>query len=139
MRIFLLADFTGNPDEGMKNVSRNIKNRLSLRHNILALNSRDVSTKIFLKKIRSFQPEIIHYLHGPTIRSLIILKLLKFLTGNKSKTISSATKPYFGNVTRRVLPLLRPDLILTQSLIWEELFKRNGFKIRFFPNGVDSF
>jgi len=138
MRVCLLGDFTGRPDEGMKNVSKNIRENLSLRHNVLALNSRDVLTKTFLNKIQSFQPEITHYLHGPTIRSFIILKILRVLTGNKSKTISSATKPYFSKISRHFLPLLRTSLILTQSEIWENFFKGYGFHVRFFPNGVDS-
>jgi len=138
MRICLLGDFTGNPDEGMKNVSRNIRDRLALKHDIMAINPRDILIRTILRNIRSFRPEIIHYLHGPTIRSLIILKLAKLLSGNNARTVCSATKPYFSKVTRHFLPLLRPDLILTQSLIWEEFFSRHDYKVKFFPNGVDT-
>ena len=38
MRICLLGDFTGNPDEGMKKVSNTIRERLLLKHDILSLN-----------------------------------------------------------------------------------------------------
>lgn len=138
MRICLLGDFSGNPDEGMKNVSRNIRKRLQVNHDVLALNSRDILRQAFHVHIRAFKPEIIHYLHGPTIRSLIILKLAKLLSGNNARTVCSATKPYFSRVSRRLLPLLKPDLILTQSLIWEEFFKSKGFRIHFFPNGIDT-
>ncbi len=93
MRICLLGDFSGSPDEGIKNISHNIKVRLTLRHNILALNSRDVFKKAFVNTIRSFQPEIIHYLHGPTIRSLIILRIVRLLSGSRPKTIISAMRP----------------------------------------------
>jgi hypothetical protein len=68
MRVCLLGDFSGNPDEGMKNVGKNIRDRMSLKNDILALNPRDVFRKTFRHKIKSLQPEIIHYLHGPTIR-----------------------------------------------------------------------
>ncbi|MCK4348111.1 MAG: glycosyltransferase [Thermoplasmatales archaeon] len=122
----------------MKNISKNIRDRLELKHNILALNSRDVLKKAFLDHIRAFQPEIIHYLHGPTIRTLIILKIAKLLSGNRARTICSATKPYFSKVTLSFLPLLRPNLVLTQSLIWEEFFKTYGFNVKFFPNGIDT-
>jgi len=138
MRICLLGDFSGNPDEGMKNVSKNIRERLQVNHDVLALNPRDVFRKTFLNHIRAFQPEIIHYFHGPTIRSLIILKLAKLLAGNNARTVCSATKPYFSKVSQSLLPLLRPDLILTQSLLWEEFFKDRGFQVKFFPNGVDT-
>jgi len=137
MRICLLGDFMGNPDEGMKNVSKTIRDKLSLKHNILALNSRDVFKKGFVKSIRSFQPEIIHYLHGPTIRSLVLLEGLTIISGNKAKTISSATRPYFSKYSRWTIPLLKPDLILTQSSKSESVFKKMGCRVEFLPNGVD--
>jgi len=138
MRICLLGDFSGKPDEGMKNISKTVRDKLSSRQQVLALNSRDVLKRSFLNDIRSFRPEVIHYLHGPTIRSLIIVKLAKLLSGNNARTVCSATKPYFSRVSRSLLPLLKPDLILTQSLIWEEFFKSKGFRIHFFPNGIDT-
>ena len=137
MRICLLGHFSGNPDEGMKNVSHNIKQRLALRHNLLALNSRDVFTKTFLNSIRSFQPDIIHYLHGPTIRSLIILRIARILSGNRPKTIISATRPYFSACSRWAVFLFKPDLVLTQSSRFEEFFREKSFRVNFFPNGVD--
>ena len=138
MKICILGDFSGNPDEGMKNISSNIRERLHVHHDVLALNSRDVFKKRFFHDILSFKPEIIHNQHGPTIRSLIILKLAKLLSGNNGRTVCSATKPYFSRVSGSFLPLLRPDLILTQSLIWEEFFEGRGFLVEFFPNGVDT-
>ena len=45
MRICLFGDFSGRPDEGMKNVSHNIKERLKMSHSILAINSRDILNK----------------------------------------------------------------------------------------------
>jgi len=137
MRICLLGNFSGNPDEGMKNISKNINERLGLRHNVLALNSCDVFKKTFLYSIRSFEPEIIHYLHGPTIRSLLILKLAKIFSGHKPKTIISATRPYFSIYSRWAVPLFKPDLILSQSKRFENFFKTRGFYVKLFPNGVD--
>ena len=121
----------------MKNVSKNIIKRLQVNNDVLALNSKDIVKKTYLGQIRFFHPEIIHYLHGPTIRSLIILKTLKFFLANRPKIVSSATKPYFSKISRNFVPFIRPDLILTQSAIWENFFKRYGFKVAFFPNGVD--
>jgi len=138
MRICLLGDFSGHPDEGMKNVSQNIRERLEVNHDVLALNSRDILRQAFHVDIRAFKPEIIHYLHGPTIRSLIILKLAKLFSGNNAKTVCSATKPYFSKASRVLLPFLKPDLILTQSLIWEQFFENRGFQVKFFPNGIDT-
>ena len=117
MRICLFGDFSGKPDEGMKNVSHNIKERLKMSHTILALNSRDILNKSFVNSIRSFKSDIIHYLHGPTIRSLIILKVARYISGNRPKTIVSATRPYFSKFSMWAVQLLKPDLILTQSML----------------------
>ena len=137
MRICLLGTFSGNPDEGMKNVSKSIRDNMLSRNNILALNIRDIFKIKFFRNLRSFKPDIIHYLHGPTIRSFIILKIVKTIFGSSPGIICSATKPYFSYELQKFLPLFRPDLILTQSLIWEEFFKKIGFKVHFIPNGVD--
>lgn len=137
MRICLLGDFAGTPDEGMKNISSNIRERLQVNHDVLALNSRAVLTKGFQKNIRAFKPEIIHYLHGPTIRSLIILSIAKVSTGNNVKTVASATRPYFSGLSRWAAPLFKPDLVLTQSDRAENFFTTKGFKTAFFPNGID--
>jgi len=137
MRICLLGDFSGNLDEGMKNVSNTIRERMLLKHDILALNSREIFKKITIKNIRFFQPEIIHYLHGPTIRSLILLKVVKCFSGSRPKTIVSATRPYFSKFSKWAVPLFKPDLVLTQSSKFEVFFKGKGCRVEFLPNGVD--
>ena len=137
MKICLLGDFTGKPDEGMKNISKTVRDKLSSRQEVLALNSRDVIKKTFLDNIRTFRPEVIHYLHGPTIRSLVLLKSLKAVLGNNVKAISSATRPYFSKYSRWAIPLLKPDLVLTQSSQFESFFKERGCRVEFLPNGVD--
>lgn len=137
MRICLLGDFTGTPDEGMKNISKTVRDKLSLKQEVLALNSRDVLKRSILDNIRSFRPEVIHYLHGPTIRSIVLLKSLKAVLGNNVKAISSATRPYFSKYSRWAIPLLKPDLILTQSSKFESFFKEMGCRVEFLPNGVD--
>ena len=137
MRVCLLGDFTGRPDEGMKNISMAIRDMLSIKHNVLALNSREVLTKKFFRKIRLLRPEMIHYLHGPTIRSLIILKVVKYLSGSRPKTIISATRPYFSIYSWWAVTLFKPDLLFTQSSGFEDFFKKKGCQVEFLPNGVD--
>jgi len=137
MHICLLGNFTSRPDEGMKNVSKKTRDSLSFKNDILALNNRHIFRKAFLRNIRSFHPEIIHYLHGPTIRSLIILRVAKRFSGNGTKTIVTATRPYFSRYSKWAVSLLKPDLVLTQSVRFEYFFKKRGCLVQFFPNGVD--
>jgi glycosyltransferase involved in cell wall biosynthesis len=137
MYICLLGDFASRPDEGMKNVSKKMRDSLSFKNDILALNNRHIFRKAFLRNIRSFHPEIIHYLHGPTIRSLIILRVAKRFSGNGTKTIVTATRPYFSRYSKWAVSLLKPDLVLTQSARFEDFFRKRGCLVQFFPNGVD--
>ena len=137
MRICLIGDFRGHPDEGMKKISITFRDMLSLKHNILAITSIEIITKRLYKKVKLFRPQIIHYLHGPTIRSLIILRLLKSAVGVNPKTIASATRPFISKNMSFSARLLKPDLVLTQSLKFESFFKDNKYKVEFLPNGVN--
>lgn len=137
MRLCLIGDFSGTPDEGMKNVSHSTYEFLSQAHNVMALIPRNIFKQGTIKRLKQFNPSIIHYLHGPTFRSLALLKAMKFITGPDVKTIVSATRPYFSRLTRKMVPFLAPDLILTQSLKFETFFKNLGCNVNFFPNGVD--
>lgn len=137
MRICLLGDFTGNPDEGMKNVATHICHGLSQHHDVLKAGPSQVFSKSFSRTLRSFDPEIVHYLHGPTIRSLVAIRSVALYTKRRAQLVVSATRPYFSRFGSWVSPLFRPDLVLTQSEKYEEFFRSKGFRTRFFPNGVD--
>ena len=140
MRLCLIGDFSGTPDEGMKNVSRTTHTILSGNHDVLAINSRDLLNPFTQMEIRRHKPQVIHYLHGPTIKSLALIKYLKVVTsggGTQVKTIVSATRPYFSRVSQQLVPYVKPDLVLTQSDKFEAFFKKNGCAVTFFPNGVD--
>ncbi len=137
MRICLIGDFSGTPDEGMKNVSRTTYEHLAARHDVLVLTARTIFKPAVLRRFLNFRPGIVHYLHGPTIRSLVLLKVMRFLVGREAQTVVSATRPYFSKFTRWLVPFLKPDLILTQSAKFERFFKHHGFRVAFLPNGVD--
>lgn len=136
MKICLIGEFSGTPDEGMKNISRTVANRLAARHDVFRLETRDVRTVDGLMRLRRFSPQIIHYLHGPTIRSLLILKGLRRLCGD-CRVVVSATRPYFSTYSAWAIPFLRPHLIFTQSEKFESFFKSKGCEVCFIPNGVD--
>lgn len=136
MRICLLGEFTDRHDEGMKNVSFYIKRELSRKNQVLGLDPQTVFSSDFWRNIRKFRPEIFHYLHGPRIRSLAILRLVG-RSFKQAKTIASATHPNFSRWSKKLISLVRPDLVLIQSQKAENFFKSFGCKTKFFPNGVD--
>jgi len=137
MKICLIGDFSGTPDEGMKNISRTTYEFISSKHEVLVLTGRTILQPSVIRRFIAFRPGIVHYLHGPTIRSLAMLKVLQSIPGQKIKTVVSATRPYFSRVARPLVRLLKPDLVLTQSEKFERFFQKHGCRVAFLPNGVD--
>jgi len=134
MRICLIGEYSGSLDEGMRNVTSCLYKGLSNRHTVLPLDTKKVSLH-WLKKIKEFDPEIIHYAHGPSIISLIVMHVLA--SRSNAKTVISATQPRFSSLTKRFIPLFKPNLILTQSYGADGMFKELGCVTEFLPNGVD--
>jgi glycosyltransferase involved in cell wall biosynthesis len=136
MRICLLGEYLGNLDEGMRKVSFHFAEELSKRHKILTSDLRKVFTKNFRNVIKNFNPEIIHYIHGPSAKSFTLLKLISFYCRD-AKTVMSAMHPGFSFLSKRFIPMFKPDMILVQSIETEEKFKKLGCVTEFLPCGVD--
>jgi len=132
MKICIIGHFSGGIQEGVRNVSREIADRL--QNEGYEVKKFDNSISLPLREIRKFQPEIIHYILSPTISGLIFAKVTSFFCP-KSKVIISAIHPAVPRLF--FLRYLRPDLILVQSTESESLFKLLGYKTAFLPNGVD--
>ena len=137
MRICLIGEYSGELDEGMRKVSFYFAEELSKYHQVLALDLGEVFTKSFWIDIKNFNPEIIHYIHGPSIKSFILLKLISLYCRN-AKTVMSAMCPCVTYLSEGFIPLLKPDLILVQSPETENMFKKRGCKTEFLPCGVDT-
>ena len=139
MRICIFSNYGGYLDEGMGNIAFALHRELEKRHTVLhvKLNIFSLLSPGFWIKIRLFHPEIIHYIPGPSILSLVILKLLKCYCRNV-KTISTATQPNIVILPGFLMRLLIPDLVITQSLNSEKLFRSIGCNTISVPNGVDS-
>ncbi len=133
MKICILGEYSGHLDEGMRNVAFHLEKELSKNHKVFAIEIRNIWN---YRKIVDINPEIVHYIHGPTIKSLIILKSISNLI--KTKTVISAMHPRFNYLSEKFIPLFKPSLILTQSIESENLFNRCGCNTKFFPCGVDT-
>ena len=131
-----MGETRGNMDEGMRNLSYLIAHHLEAKHNVLFLDLRDATSIEFWRKVKAFNPDIIHYLHGPTLKSFMITKILATYS-DCSKTIMSAMRPIILRPFAWLLFFLKPSVVLTQSLESENLFQRYGIKTQFFPSGVD--
>ncbi|MDH5459949.1 MAG: glycosyltransferase family 4 protein [Candidatus Bathyarchaeota archaeon] len=136
MKVCLLGEFFGYLDEGMRVASVHLAKELSKSSQILQLDLRHAFSKDFWKSLNNFKPEIVHYLHGPTARSFLLLKTIS-LKHREAKTVISATRPSFSSVFKILVPLVKPSVILTMSYQTREAFRELGCKTEFLPCGVD--
>lgn len=137
MKICILGEATGNIDEGMKNITHNIAQELSKNYEVLVLNPLKVFSLDFWKSIKDFDPIIIHYIPGPSIKSFILVKTLSLYLKN-AKFIMSAPFPKLSSYSKKFIYLFTPDLMLVQSEDTEKMFNQKGFKTKFLPlSGVD--
>ncbi len=136
MKICLIGDYSTNLDEGMKNVAFHLAQGLRRFHDVLTLNAGSIFLPAFWWRIKEFNPHIIHYVSGPTLKSLTIVKALKLYCGDV-RSIISATQPALPSFSKKLVRLLGPDLILSQSWKTERMFQDIGLKTEFLPNGVD--
>ena len=136
MKICLLGEKSVVLDEAMKKVSYYTSKELSKNNDVLLLDLKDYLQEAFWKSIGRFRPDIIHYLHGPSFNSFVLMKLASIYC-RRSKTIMSAVHPDISFLSSKLTTLLKPDLLLVQALESERLFQQLGFNTMFFPCGVD--
>lgn len=137
MKICLLGEYLGNSDEGMRKVSFYLSQELAKNNSILTTNFKKSISLSFWKEIKAFDPDIVHYIYGPSIKSFILLKLISFYCPT-SKTVMSAMHPSIPNRFHNFIKIFSPDIILTQSTETESFFKSSNFKTEFLPCGVDT-
>jgi glycosyltransferase involved in cell wall biosynthesis len=137
LKISILGSYSDLLDEGMANVSYNVYKNLRSRYKLLSLlNVQNVYSLKFWRDILVIRPNIIHYFPGPTLKGLVLVKLIQLLTGSRS--IVSATQPILPKYFKIISSFLKPDIVIVQSNKGENLFKSLNYKTIFIPNGVDT-
>ncbi len=138
MRIALIGVFSPRTDEGMRKICRQIEANVRTEHETLCVQSRSFCTGVAWPDLRRFRPQCLHYLTGPTIRSILALRLHKATLPGRPITVASGIRPFLGLVARRALRWIAPDHFLSQSESWEHLFESAGSAVTDIPNGVDT-
>ncbi len=142
MRIGLIGDFSEPRDEGQKAIAHSLAMELARRRKngnekeITKLNIKAVSSRAFWTRVRYSDLQLVHYIPGPTIKSLALCKLVA--AHHSAKIVVSAPQPTFSALSEKLVPALRPNLVLVQSRRWARWFKARGCATRFVPNGVDT-
>jgi len=136
MRICLLGEFSGDLDEGMRKSSFYLNKELSKKHQTLPLDLRKVASKSFWRNLKEFNPQIVHYIHGSSIKSFILLKIISLYCPDV-KTVISMMLPRLS-ISKHLIYFMKPDLILVQSVRMERMFKALKCRTEFLPiGGVD--
>jgi len=137
LNIVLIFNNRGKNDEGMKNLGFQLSRQLAYTNQVSEYTPQEFTSPLIINRLRSMKPEIIHYIPGPTIRSLVILKICKLILP-KAYTVASASKPFFSSSQIKLLNLFKPDIVLTQDPTWEQTFIEKKIKTRFLAIGVDK-
>jgi glycosyltransferase involved in cell wall biosynthesis len=138
MKVCLIGDFSENLDEGLKNIAHYTADYLAkrLKNDLIRIDINNILLPSQVRRIRSIDPDIIHYIPGPTNKSFFLLKIIKLCLHNNSRFILSAPHPSFNN---RILSLLnfKPDYVIASSIQMNERMKRLRINSHLQPNGID--
>ncbi len=146
LRVCLVGEFEKEPTEAMRKTAQEYAKRLEDQCELLRINSRTAYKPSSLRAIRSFNPDIVHFIPGPSIFSLAYTKLAGVI--GDAKVIHSAPLPAFYDVddslyyqfsyhARHLIPALKPDKILVQSERSYEFFSQYGIDCEYLFSGVD--
>ena len=134
MRICLLGEYNENLDEGMRKSSYYINNELSKNHKTLPLDIRKFASKSFWRDLKEFNPNVVHYIHGSSLKSFLLLKIISLYCRN-AKTIISMMLPRLSIISKHLISFIKPDLILIQSDEMERMFKAMKYRTEVLPTG----
>jgi len=152
LKVCFVGEYAGHLDEGMKNVMHYLTKELSKRHEIMRLSIEDIKHRFFkdpsmsflspsfLAKIKKFQPQIIHYIpySGLTFFCFVRARTLAHCASNSKIVVSCLQPPRdYSYFSKKVISMLKPDLILVQSRKTARILKDLGMRTLFLPNGVD--
>jgi len=136
LRICIIGNYSGRLDEGMGNIAFNLYESFQNEfEGLILLNVDNIFKTHFWKKLFSFKPDIIHFIPGPTMKTLFLIKICKILTN--CKTVVTATRPVLPNYFKKFANILKPDILIAQSKTDFEFFKELKYNAKFIPNGVD--
>jgi len=132
-RVCLVGDMGGNIDEGMKKVTYNFYRELSKNNEVIVVKPLELVRH--KAKINRFNPDIIHYITGPSIFTFGLLKIGAFGLKNV-KTVISISHPQ-KLFPKPLISLLKPDMAIVQSDDMDVFFSDLGINTIKICNGVD--
>ncbi len=133
LRVLLVSDTQGNDDEGMKKIARMLASELN---DMADIHAQVVSPNEASKLASSF--DILHYIGGPTYRSVLLSGVLKRRNKNLH-TILTFTNPFWGLLANILVRIFRPDHVIVASRYWRDWAEKRGLSNSMFSiSGVDQ-
>ncbi len=117
MRVLLIGDPSGEDDEGMKKTSRKLAHYLNRSSQA---DARLVSVAEAVRRDRRLGADIVHYMAGPSWRSVLYCEAVKRLSSSKPKSVLTFIHPHWSLFAGACFRLLAPDAAFVQSARWEK-------------------
>lgn len=139
VKICIIGFSGGKNDEGMANFTFNISNELSDKYDVLNIDFSSlliINPKFWIESLK-FNPDIYHFIIGPGILGLILVKVFKTFFRSQLFLIS-CMQPNISNISKNFVRFFKPDIVLVQTNETELLFKDAGFKTEFVASGVNT-
>lgn len=136
MNVCILGEQSQQLDEGMKNFSIQLHNRLGEKgHNSTLLDLREIGSPDFWRTLNRSEPDVVHLIPGPTGKGLALLEGVGII--KQCETVATVTQPRFSRFSQSVASYLRPSLMFAQSEAERSRFERLGYNTELLPSGVD--
>lgn len=138
MRVLLVGNTGGNPDEGMKQVLMNLGHQISVvhHHEVKVINPSTLVRE--LSRVAKWNPHIVHYLGGPTYFSILLLTILRARISLEPKMVISFIHPKLGLFSGILLRAIRVDQVLAPSQNWYNWCCKRKLPVSLHPvSGVD--
>jgi len=131
-KVAIICDKSGNDDEGMKKVARNLA---AVIGEMDEFDVSMISTGQSLRHPSKF--DIYHFIGGPTGKTVLIAFYCRCV--NRSlKTILTFTNPFLGSLSLSLMRLLKPNTCIVSSKKWEEVLVARRIPVRMLNvSGVD--
>lgn len=148
MKICLIGDFS-TPDEARKVMAHYMLEELSKTNEVLSISIPEIYKAHIWKELKSFNPDIIHYIPGASTFSFAIIKIMKTYCKNAKTVMCSTLNALngfshgfyykFSSSSKHLIPFIKTDVVLIQSKQSEIMFRNLKCNTKFFVcSGVDT-
>ncbi len=134
-KVLVVGIYKNDPMEGMEIITYNLVKYLRANNFFVkVVSAKDIPRR--LSEILRFSPDILHFTHGPTLKTLVLGKTLRRLTG--AKFVVTASRPSLP-LKRYILKFFTPDVVFTSKKdSFYKMMKMLGSNVVILPHGIDT-